>query len=186
MEIGTKPNRVSWKYKFGSMIITGVLYSAILFAFDYFSNDKLYSTYSLIFQGVFFGIATGLGFPLITEKFGGKFTSKLGGNVTPVLSDTEEIEISGPANLFRGIEATGGKLFLTNKNVIFKSHTMNIQKGQTNIQYDNIKEILLRKTAKLIDNGIRITTKDGKNFDFVVNEREQWMQNLSKRIKTDL
>ena len=40
--------------------------------------------------------------------------------------DYENIEIEGPANLFRGMEGVGGKLFLTNKKVAFKSHKINI------------------------------------------------------------
>ena len=57
-------------------------------------------------------------------------------------------------------------------------YKINIQKGQTNIEYKNIKEIIRRKTAKIIDNGIRIITNDNKEFDFVVNERELWFEKI--------
>ena len=65
--------------------------------------------------------------------------------------------------------------------MIFKSHKINIQKGQTDIEYSTIKEIVKRKTAKLIDNGIRIITDDGKEFDFVVNERDLWFDKITVR-----
>jgi hypothetical protein len=116
------------------------------------------------------------------KKFGNKFSSKLGKNIKPELTQNEEIEIEGPANIFRGIEGVGGKLFLTNKKVIFKSHKLNIQKGQTDINYENIAELIKRKTAKLIENAIRIKTNDGKEFDFVVNEREKWIEKLNEKI----
>ncbi len=58
----------------------------------------------------------------------------------------------------------------------------NIQAGQTNIDYNIIAEIIERKTAKLVDNGIRIKTSDGKGFDFVLNNRENWIQKLNKKI----
>ena len=62
------------------------------------------------------------------------------------------------------------------------SHKINIQKGQTDILYENITEIVKRKTAKLIDNGIRIKTKDENEFDFAVNEREKWIEKLNEKI----
>lgn len=182
MEIGTKKIKLNWKYRIISAILIGLLYVGILMIFDYFSDEKLYSLNSLIFQGIFFGVFMGLGFPYVTEKFGTRFTSQIGKNIKPELTQDENIEIEGPANLFRGMEGVGGKLFLTNKKVVFKSHKINIQKGQTDMLYENITEILKRKTAKLIDNGIRIKTNDGNKFDFVVNEREKWIEKLNEKI----
>tara|TARA_Y100000815_G_scaffold150927_1_gene136978 strand:- start:24 stop:605 length:582 start_codon:yes stop_codon:yes gene_type:complete len=182
MEIGSKMIKMSWKYRIIFAIGTAILYTLLLWTFDYFSNEKLYSLNSLIFQGVFFGIFFGIGFPYINEKLAGKFSNKMGIKIKPKLELNEEIEIEGSANLFRGIEGIGGKIFLTNKKLIFKSHKINIQKGQTDIEYSTIKEIVKRKTAKLIDNGIRIITDDGKEFDFVVNERDLWFEKITERL----
>jgi len=140
----------------------------LLWIFDYFSDEKLYSINSLIFQGVFFGIFFGIGFPYINEKLSGRFSKKIGMKIKPELELNEEIEIEGLANLFRGIEGVGGKIFLTNKKLIFKSHKINVQKGKTDIEYSTKQEIVKRRTAKLIDNGIRIITDNGKECDFVV------------------
>lgn len=174
--------KLNWKYRIISAILTGLLYVGILMLFDYFSDEKLYSLNSLIFQGIFFGVFIGIGCTYVTEKFGTKFTSKIGKNIKPKLTQREIIEMEGPANLFRGMEGVGGKMFLTNKKIIFKSHKINIQTGQTDIFYENITEINKRKTAKLIDNGIRIKTNDGNEFDFVVNEREHWIEKLNEKI----
>ena len=57
------------------------------------------------------------------------------------------------------------------------------KRGETKIPYSNILEIEKRKTGGLIDNGIRIKTKDEKTFDFVVNEREVWLEKLNGKIK---
>lgn len=175
----TKQN---WKFKIVSVVITGLLFAGIMSLMDYWLDGGFESALSYVFQGLFFGILMGLGFPYLMEKFGGKFASKLGKNIKPELTPNELVEIEGPANLFRGIEGVGGKLFLTNKKVIFKSHKMNIQKGQTDIEYNAITEIIKRKTAKLIDNGIRIKTNDGKEFDFVVNERDKWIEKINEKI----
>jgi hypothetical protein len=174
--------KLSWKYRIITAILTGLLFVGIMCLMDYFLNGDFQSLNSYLFQGIFMGIFIGIGFPYITQKFGTKFTSKLGKNIEPELTQDENIEIEGPANLFRGIEGVGGKIFLTNKKVVFKSHKINIQKGQTDILYENITEIIKRKTAKIIDNGIRIKTNDGNEFDFVVNEREKWIEKLNEKI----
>lgn len=181
MEIGNKMIKMNWKYRALFAIATAMLYTFLLWTFDYFSDEKLYSMNNLIFQGVFFGIFFGIGFPYVSQKFGEKLTKNV--KIKPELDVDEQIEIEGPANLFRGIEGVGGKIFLTNKKMIFKSHKINIQSGQTDIDYADIKEIVKRKTAKLIDNGIRITTNDKIEYDFVVNERDLWIEKINDRIK---
>ena len=183
MEIGTDMIKLNWKFRVVSVILTGLLFVGIKCLIDYWMDGNFQSLNSYLFQGVFFGVFMGIGFPYVTQKFGKRFTSKIGKNITPELTQDEKIEIEGPANLFRGMEGVGGKLFLTNKKVVFKSHRINIQKGQTDINYENIKEIIERKTAKLIDNGIRIKTNDGEEFDFVVNERKKWIEKLNEKIK---
>ena len=182
MEIGNKLIKLNWKFRIVSAILTGLLFIGIMCLMDYFLDGEFQSLNSYLFQGIFFGIFMGIGFPYVTQKFGTKFTSKIGKNIKPELAQDENIEIEGPANLFRGMEGVGGKLFLTNKKVVFKSHKINIQKGQTDILYENITEIIKRKTAKIMDNGIRIKTNGGNEFDFVVNEREKWIEKLNEKI----
>ena len=45
-------------------------------------------------------------------------------NVQIDLVDNEKIEFAKGSNHFKGV---GGKLFLTNKRVLFKSHSINVQ-----------------------------------------------------------
>lgn len=182
MEIGNEMIKLDWKFKIVSAILTGGLFVGILCSMDYWIDGNFKSLNSYLFQGIFFGIFMGVGFPYIIEKFGTNFTSKLGKNIKIELAQNEYIEIEGPGNLFRGIEGVGGKLFLTNRKVIFKSHKINIRNGQTDIAYENITELIKRKTAKLIDNGIKIKTNDGKEFEFVVNEREKWIEKLNEKL----
>jgi hypothetical protein len=182
MNIGTKVTKQNWKLKIVAVVINGSLFAAAMCLVDYSMDGKFKSLLNYVLQGVFFGIFMGIGFPYLMEKFGGRFASKLGKNIKPELTEDELVEIEGPANLFRGMEGVGGKLFLTNKKVIFKSHKINIQKGQTNIDYNDITEIRKRTTAKLIDNGISIKTNTGKEFDFVVNDRDRWIEELNARM----
>ena len=174
--------KLNWKQRIVSAVLYGAFYAGLLFLFDVFTDDKLYIVNALIIQGVLFGIVMGIAMPYVNKTFGKRFTNTLGKNITPELTENEHIEAEGPVNLFRGIEAVGVKLFLTNKKVIFKSHKINIQSGQTNIEYKNMTEIITRKTAKLADNGIRITTNNGETFDFVVTERDNWIKKLNEKL----
>lgn len=182
MEIGNKTKNLSWKLKIGSAVLIGLVFASLLMLMDYLLDEELANPYKYLFQGTFFGFFMGIGFPFLFKKFEKGISSNLGKNLTPKLDELENIEIQGPANLFRGIEGVGGKLFLTNKKIIFKSHKINIQGGQTDIEYVNIESINKRKTAKLIDNGIRIITNDKKEFDFVVNDRDLWVKKMKERI----
>lgn len=183
MEIETKFIKINWKYRVLFAICTGLLYGFTLWLFDYFSDENIYSTNNIIFQALFFGLFFGIGFPYINQKLADKFSNKMGHTIKPDLSPDETVEVEGPANLFRGMEGVGGKIFLTNKKLIFKSHKINIQTGQTDVAYADIDQIINRKTAKLINNGIRIVTKDGKQFDFVVNERAVWLHHFNNHLK---
>lgn len=171
------------KQKLIISVLSGSIFALGVLMMDYFIFDDLKSSGIYVFQGAFFGMFMGLGFPFLFQKFGNKLITKLGNDIAPELSSSEQIEMEGPANLFRGMEGVGGKLFLTNEQVIFKAHRLNIQRGQTNIPYGNIAEFKPRKTAKLIDNGLRIETKDGKSHDFVVNSREDWLEKLKVKAK---
>jgi len=177
----TEINQVSWKIRLGLALLNGGIFTLTLFLIRYFMDGEVLNWYSIIFQGVFFGLFMAIGFPYLF----GKLANGLGNSISPVLDPDEEIETEGPANLFRGMEGVGGKLFLTNQKLIFKSHSLNINTGQSDISYKTIADFQSRKTSKLINNGLRITTLDGVNYDFVVNDREIWMEKLQEKLKRD-
>ena len=170
--------KMNWKQIIPFAIFSGLLYGVLQFVLGRYIFNINYSTQSVIFQGLFFGLLFGIGFPFFMKKYG----HKLGDNITPDLLEDEVIELETVANLFRGLEGVGGKLFITNKNVLFKSHKFNIQKGQTTILFSAIKRLETRKTMKVVDSGLRITTLAGTHFDFVVNNREDLITILNSKI----
>lgn len=184
MELGNNMVKMKWKYRLAFALTSAIFYTLILWLFDFLTDSNWYTTKSLLLQGVLFGIFFGIGFPYMNEKFGGKVFRTLGQNITPDLDDDEKVEVEGPANLFRGIEGVGGKLFLTNTQIIFKSHKFNVQGGQIAILYQDIADVQKRKTAKFIDNGLRIITENDKQYDLVVNERDVWYDQLNERLSS--
>lgn len=134
----------------------------------------------LILQVVLFGVLFGLGFPFLMELLAPML---LAGIKTPELIEGESIIFEEGANLFRSrLNAVGGKLTLTDKRLLFSPHRYNFQRGRESIDLKDIKEILPRKTAKIADNGFRVITRDNAEYDFTVNNREEWIRQLQKLI----
>jgi DnaJ-class molecular chaperone len=80
------------------------------------------------------------------------------------------------ANLFRGIESVGGRLFLTPDTLLFKSHRFNLQTGETEIPMSDVREVTLKNTLGVVPNGLLVLTKDGKKYRFVVSGRQRIME----------
>lgn len=182
MEIGNEFPNFSLKVKILTTVLSGSFYGGSLYLFNMLLDEPLFNNNLLIIQGLSFGLFFGFGMPYISNRYGKKQIASAGKTINPELAEDENIETEGPANLFRGIESVGGKLFLTNKKIIFKSHKLNIQTGQTDIDYSDILEVIPRKTGGIIDNGIRIKTRKGVEYDVVVNERDKWIAILNSKI----
>ena len=86
------------------------------------------------------------------------------------------------ANYFRGIESVGSKVYFYEDRLIFKSHALNIQRGETEIKYSDIVEVKKRNTLFIVPNGMGITTKDGFNHKFVLNGRSNVIEFLNSKI----
>ncbi|MFO7844092.1 MAG: GRAM domain-containing protein [Bacteroidales bacterium] len=154
-------------------VIFGILMTLINGGFTY-ENLK-----SVLFPTIFFGLFMGLILPFMLKRSIPFLEKKV---KTPQLHENETIILEGKANLFRNwLIASGGKLFLTNKRLIFNAHKYNFQKGETSIELEQISSIQKRKTAQLVDNGLRIKTTRNTEFNFVVDQRSEWIDRLAKR-----
>ena len=101
------------------------------------------------------------------------------------LENGESLVKQGLANHFKGPEAVGGKLYLTNKRIIFKSHPINIQRHEESIYLDKIQSIGKRNTLFMVPNGIYIKYGD-KEERFVVNKRDIWLSEIQKHIDNSI
>ena len=89
---------------------------------------------------------------------------------TPLNPD-EAILRTGGANFQHGIETVGGKLYLTNRRLIFESHALNIQRGATLIPLDDVSSATKCWTKflnliPLMPNSLAITITQGQEFRF--------------------
>lgn len=155
---------IDWKKHLWRIISMMLSFSIMLYLLDWVFHLLFHSSRqplsSIITQGIIFGALMGFFMPYFMHRMVKK--------MYPTLAPAEEIEDQTPANMFKGVEAVGGMLFITNQGLVFKAHKANIQKGQTNIAFADIQEVMPVKTAKLVDNGLKVIKKDGLEVQFVV------------------
>ena len=99
-----------------------------------------------------------------------------------MIKANEEKVMSVGANLFRGIEAVGGRMNITNSEVIFKSHKINIQSGPLTIKIQDIKDVGKRNTLFIVPNGLKVVLNSGEEYKFVVNKRAKVIEYLKSQI----
>ena len=104
---------------------------------------------------------------------------------TPLLQGEKTLK-EGAANMQRGLETVGGRLYLTNQRLIFEAHAVNIQTGTSSIPRTSI--IGARKCwTKLLNliplfpNSIAVSTQEGKEYRFVAFGRQAWIDALESR-----
>lgn len=103
------------------------------------------------------------------------------------LSQGEHVIKQGAANLQRGLETVGGKLYLTNERLIFEAHKINFQSNATEIGLEDIDSLAKSWTKFLgklpiMPNSISVYTKENKEYRFVLFGRKAWIVAMSKNI----
>lgn len=90
----------------------------------------------------------------------------------------ETILHHGPANHFKGIEAVGGKLFLTRTRLRFRSHKINVQTHDESYPIESIASVETARTMGIVPNGLLVHLRDGSRQRFVVFGRAAWVARI--------
>lgn len=148
-----------------------------------------------------FGIMTGI---FLEYGFGNMYLSIAGGIITTIILAWffnwffdrnrlvqqaaltnlrgQDLLHEGAANHFRRYEAVGGKLYLLTNELVFKSHRFNIQNHTMIISLHQIKEVSLYSSSSIVDNGLAITTLNGKQDKYVVNDPYVWKEKIEEQM----
>jgi hypothetical protein len=102
------------------------------------------------------------------------------------LLTNEQLVKEGFANLQRGWETVGGRLYLTNQRLIFESHPFNVQRGTTIVPLPNIAVVQETWTKFLnqipiANNSIAVTTNEEREYRIVVWGRRDWIEAIMRQ-----
>ncbi len=92
----------------------------------------------------------------------------------------ENLVRSTPANMQRGLEAVGGKLYLTDTRIFFSSHKFNFQNGPTEIALEAVESVHPSLTRILgvvpVFPNSFVVHAGGAAYSFVTSSRGQWVK----------
>ena len=105
--------------------------------------------------------------------------------------DMGKIFYEGPANMLydnlvgKVGYAKGGKLFLAENGLYFKSHSLNVGEKEWSMPISAISGV--KKTMRLVlgipsPNMIQVSSKAGDKYFFVVSKKEIWIEQISSHI----
>jgi hypothetical protein len=97
-------------------------------------------------------------------------------------ADDEIIAMHGPANHKKGMEAVGGKLFLTSTRLRFKSHAFNFRAHDESFPLDEIESVEPARSIGIIPNAIVVRMRYAGKQRFVVMTRAKWIAAITEKI----
>lgn len=150
----------------------------------YFTLQNIWSAEELgsntVFKAIAVGLVSGAVAGLLFGWLMGLFAkSKFVTQSTRIETEPgETILFESPANHFKGIEGVGGKLYLTNRRLVFKSHKLNIQAHELAINLADIRDAKRHKSLGIVNNGLSILTSTNVTEKFVVEQAGEWVKQL--------
>lgn len=104
------------------------------------------------------------------------------------LQPGETLVRQGLANLQRGMEQVGGKLFLTDQRLQFMAHAMNVQTAPLTITLDDVTRVRMRWARflgfiPLVPNAMGVGTASGTEYRFTVWRRRTWRRLIRRQVK---
>jgi hypothetical protein len=97
----------------------------------------------------------------------------------------EQILKEGFANHLLNGEGVGGKLWLTDQRLYFKSHVFNYQVHDESYPLRQIINVRPKNTLVVIRNGITISLKDGREELFFVWRRNVWITRIQAVLSAE-
>jgi hypothetical protein len=158
----------TWKAALG-VGLPYTVFMIIIGAIQY-EGFTLIRVISSILGGIFFGLCFVYGMKYLGKKLYKKTVVEI--------QNGEKIIKEGGANHFRGIEGVGGRLVLTNKRLVFKSHKLNIQNHEDNFHFQQIEKVQATKTMGILSNGLLVSLTNNDKHRFVVEEPDHWVKEI--------
>lgn len=128
-------------------------------------------------RSVVFGLVCGALFLVFIIPFRRWFTRRQSALARAAGPDfgAESVIVEGPANHFRGIEAVGGYLLVTDRRVHFTAHSMNVQSEPWTCSLSDIDDVRNVRLLGIIDKGLQFSLPGSSPQRFVVHDGRRWV-----------
>ena len=93
----------------------------------------------------------------------------------------EEIVDKFAANLWRGLEAVGGRVTLTNERLLFEANGLTIQSKPLAVALGDISGVAAFDSAGFIPNGMAVTCRSGEEHRFLLWDRDRVIRLLERQ-----
>ncbi|HEY0653336.1 MAG TPA: hypothetical protein VGD65_09420 [Chryseosolibacter sp.] len=156
-------------------LMYSVGFGVFYFALNYYMFD--YTFGRALFNTLFTTIFVGLIFHFVEPWMMKRMATGLLKSIPPLeLLTGENIVMESAANHFRGMEAVGGRLTLTNHRLVFVAHKLNVQNRRTELDRNIIVEA--KRHAKF-SKGMVLKTNENVSHTFIVDSRDQWIAEVN-------
>jgi len=163
--------------KFIPGIVFGIFMTLVQLALGFAGKTEDTNAGKLVIGALISGVIAGALFGWIMNWFAKNKRTKQAATPTTLFGEAAVLE--SPANHFKGLEAVGGRLYLTQTKIIFKSHSFNIQNHELVIERSNIKNTSRYRSLGIVNNGLIIELNDSTKHKFVVNGTGEWVAKIS-------
>lgn len=178
----TKEDFIDFLRKYKIAIGFGMPMSIFFLLQGFYLLDEysLNSVTRVLLSSIAAGALSGFIYNFIMNLFKhSKFVKK---STTISLIENELIILEKDANHFKGLEAVGGRIYLTNDRIVFKSHSLNIQNHEVSFLWTEINSTTRYTTLGLVNNGLELHLKNNTIEKFVVEDTEAMFQEINKHI----
>lgn len=106
------------------------------------------------------------------------------------MQEAREIQFDLPANLKRKFEYVGGTIRITNEEVNFQPHAVNVQKQPLHILISDIRDVRPTKLFGIFTNGMEVELEDQTTYKFVIgtpwsNKKKEVIDFLQENIASE-
>jgi hypothetical protein len=130
---------------------------------------------SILFGGLIAGIIGGL-FAWLEVKWNKSLAAKMDASIPDLeITDNEKLIFKGGAGHVRGFESVGGKLFVTNKRLFFRSHSYNIQNHEHEFPLSEVKEVTEKNRE------LNVVLNNNEVHRFRVVSPTDWLQAIPRQ-----
>lgn len=102
------------------------------------------------------------------------------------LREGEQVLKDGAANLQRGVETVGGRLYLTNQRLVFQPHRFNVQSQQAELELGGVRSVRpcwtkFLNLIPLVPNSLSVGASQGE-YRFVLFGRRAWASAIQSAL----